>query len=79
MIASAGSSTVIFPFRVVSTVDHTFDGTFSSQATNNARDATGSTDQTVGGVTVPAPEPGNLLLLAPGLMALAVFGRRGRA
>ena len=83
-VVHANGSTVPFTgFRVVSTLNGVnANGNFTSQATKDAGDSIGNTDQVVGPVSVPAsavPEPASMALIGGGLIGLAVLGRRKRA
>jgi hypothetical protein len=82
-ILHGGSTGIaIGEFQIISTQLAQVSGNFSSQATKDTGDQVGLTDQTVGPVTVPAaivPEPAALLLVAGGLVGLALArGNRWR-
>jgi len=67
-------------FEIISTLNATANGNFSSQSTNNTTDLSGTTDFVFGSVSVPAsavPEPSSsAVLLSGGLIAFAFVRRR---
>ena len=80
-VVHANGSTVSFTgFQIVSTFNGVnAGGNFSSQATKDAGDSIGNTDQVVGPVSIPAatvPEPGSMALIGAGLIGLALLGAR---
>ena len=83
IVHANGSIVAINGFQIVSTLNGVnASGVFTSQATKDAGDSVGNTDQVVGPVSVPAssvPEPASMALIGGGLIGLAVLGRRKRA
>src|SRR5207237_994507 len=77
-VDAPGSTTTFSGFTIVSTLGSTQNGKYASQATNNIGATAGQTDQAVGPVLTPVPEPSALVLLGVGLSAIVTcpLGRR---
>jgi hypothetical protein len=71
----------ISSFQIISTDSVMAVGTYASQATENIGILSGTTDQAIGSVEIPAgtssvPEPASLTLISVGLIGLAVTRKR---
>jgi PEP-CTERM motif len=71
----------ISSFQIISTDSVMAVGTYASQATENIGILSGTTDQAIGSVEIPAgtssvPEPASLTLISVGLVGLAVTRKR---
>jgi hypothetical protein len=66
-------------FQIISTDGGMAIGTYTSQATKNVGILSGTTDQQIGSVEIPAstvPEPASMALIGAGLIGLAVTRKR---